>query len=91
MLHENMNCILSIKLQNEKINTENGEAKPITIADFDTQIVDQKGEFEFDNNSVPFDFDGNKLLWMNYETKKQRIVYIYDLKTDEKIELMDLK
>lgn len=91
MLHENMNWILSIKLQNEKINTENGEAKPITIADFDTQIVDQKGEFEFDNNSVPFDFDGNKLLWMNYETKKQRIVYIYDLKTDEKIELMDLK
>ena len=91
MLHENMNWILSIKLQNEKINTENGEAKPITIADFDTQIVDQKGEFEFDNNSVPFDFDGNKLLWMNYETKKQRIVYIYDLKMDEKIELMDLK
>jgi hypothetical protein len=91
MLHENMNCILSIKLLNEKINTETGEAKPITIADFDTQIVDQKGEFEFDNNSVPFDFDGSKLLWMNYETKKQRIVYVYDLKNDDKIELMDLK
>lgn len=91
MLHENMNWILSIKLSNEKISTEHGEAKPITLADFDTQIVDQKGEFEFDNNSVPFDFDGNRLLWLNYESKSQRIIYLYDMKNDEKTEIMDLK
>jgi hypothetical protein len=72
MLYENYNCILSIKLQNEKINTESGEAKPITVADFDTQIVEQKGKFEFDNNSVPFDFNGSKIIWMDYASKKQR-------------------
>jgi hypothetical protein len=72
MLYENYNCILSIKLQNEKINTESGEAKPITVADFDTQIVEQKGKFEFDNNSVPFDFNGSKIIWMDYMSKKQR-------------------
>lgn len=79
MLHEHLNCILSIKLQNEKINTENGEAKPITIANLDTQDVDQIGNFEFDNNSVPFDFDGKYLLWMDYVSKKQRCVYVYDI------------
>lgn len=72
MLYENLNCILSIKLQNEKINTELGEAKPITVADFNTQIVEQRGKFEFDNNSVPFDFNGNKIIWMDYMSKKQR-------------------
>lgn len=72
MLYENLNCILSIKLQNEKINTDTGEAKPITVADFNTQIVEQKGKFEFDNNSVPFDFNGDKIIWMDYISKKQR-------------------
>ena len=75
----------------KKINTEAGEAKPITIADFDTQVVEQKGEFEFDNNSVPFDFDGKKLLWMDYESKKKRKINIYDIQKEEKTELMDLK
>lgn len=91
MLHQNMNCILSIKLHNEQINTDNGEAKPITIADFDTQIVDHKGQFEFDNNSVPFDFNGSKLIWMDYLSKKQRVVCMFDFQKDEKTELMDLK
>mmetsp|Transcript_23141 Transcript_23141/g.20532 ORF Transcript_23141/g.20532 Transcript_23141/m.20532 type:complete len:260 (+) Transcript_23141:322-1101(+) len=91
MLHENRNCILSIKLNNEKINTDNGEAKPVTIADFDTQIVELKGNFEFNNNSVPFDFDGEKIIWMDYVSKGQRVVSMYDTVKDEKTELMDLK
>lgn len=84
MLHENLNCILSIKIDDEKINTQNGEAKPVTIADFDTQIVDQKGQFEFNHNSVPFDFDGRKIIWMDYVSKSNRVVYMYDIIQDEK-------
>ena len=66
------------------INTDTGEAKPVTIADFDTQIVEQKGQFEFNNNSVPFDFDGRKIIWMDYLSKSQRVVSIYDTVQDEK-------
>lgn len=82
-------CRSSFKTK--RFNTESGEAKPITIADFDTQMVEQKGEFEFDNNSVPFDFNGKKLIWMDYESKKKRKIYLYDIQKEEKTELMDLK
>ena len=91
MLHENLNCILSIKLNNEKIGVENGEAKPITVADFDTQIVEQKGQFEFNHNSVPFDFNGKKIIWMDYISKNNRIIYIYDIIQDEKYGLCKIK
>lgn len=48
------------------------------------------GEFEFNYNSVPFDYDGNRLLWMDYVDKKTRDVNIYDSQKDERSTVMTL-
>ena len=36
----------------------------------------------FNQNSVPFDFDGEHLLYMQYETDR-RVIYVYTLATEE--------
>ncbi len=43
-----------------------------------------ENEIEFTQNTVPFDFDGHKLLWMHYVTKDQREVYMYDFESRQK-------
>jgi len=34
-------------------------------------------ELDFTQNSVPFVYDGEHLLWMNYLVKGKREIYIY--------------
>ena len=36
-----------------------------------------EGELEFNQNTVPFDFDGKRLLWLKYLDKDIREIYIY--------------
>lgn len=38
---------------------------------------------KFTQNSVPFDFDGQHLLYMEYREKGIREVFIYDIETRE--------
>ena len=40
--------------------------------------------FEFTQNSVPFDFTGELLMWMDYLPKGLREIYIYDFATKKK-------
>lgn len=40
-----------------------------------------EGEVEFTQNTVPFDFDGQRLLWMKYVRKDDRDAYIYEFET----------
>lgn len=63
---------------------------PIALSNLESNILDPHGLdqnnhplFEFDQNCVPFDFDGDVLLWMIYQPKGARELKIYDFK-DEK-------
>jgi len=47
-----------------------------------------EGELEFNQNSVPFDFDGQRFLWMKYLDKDVREIYIYHFYANEHIELV---
>lgn len=45
------------------------------LSNLDSNMLDnygENGELEFNQNTVPFDFDGANLLWMHYVTKDER-------------------
>ncbi len=41
-------------------------------------------ELEFTQNSVPFAYDGEHLLWMNYLQQGKREIYIYDFEQKQR-------
>lgn len=45
-------------------------------------------EFEFNQNSVPFDFDGDYVLWMTYEPMGVRVIYAYSINNMKHHELL---
>lgn len=81
--------------QKEK-DKEQGRADPsppIMLSNLETNILENYGEGEvhFTQNTVPFDFDGRRLLWMNYVSKNQRDVNIFDFETKKNKLIMQLK
>ena len=52
-----MNLVLQIKLKHDEKEPPAG-TKPLTLTDFNTQVIEKIGDFDFDFNSIPFDFDG---------------------------------
>ncbi len=59
---------------------------PMMLSNLETNNLENfgEGEVEFTQNTVPFDFDGGRLLWMQYVTKEERAVYIYDFEEKAK-------
>lgn len=53
-------------LEDKKHNYE--PPPPINLSNLEMNELTPfgEGEFEFNQNSVPFDFDGQRLLWMTY-------------------------
>jgi hypothetical protein len=62
---------------------------PINMSDLEQNILQPygEGEIEFNQNTVPFDFDGQRLLWMKYSNNDVREIYIYHF-AEQKIELV---
>lgn len=63
---------------------------PISLSNLETNKLEQfgKDEFTFSQNTVPFDFDGEHLLWMAYLPKGAREVYLYDFSSKTKETIM---
>lgn len=53
---------------------------PINMSDLEQNILQPygEGEIEFNQNTVPFDFDGFRLIWLKYENKDTRELYMYN-------------
>ena len=70
------------------------ENAPIMLSNLDTNMLESFGEPNqgpeggseviFTQNCVPFDFDGARLLWMQYLSRESREVYVYDFALKEK-------
>lgn len=66
------------------------ENPPIMLSNLETNILESFGEADegspvtFTQNTVPFDFDGARILWMQYVTRDFREVYIYEFSKKEK-------
>lgn len=58
------------------------------LSNLDTNMLEPYGEpstdpssgpeVQFNQNTVPFDFDGDRLLWMQYLTRDNREIYLYN-------------
>ena len=67
--------------------SQQSENAPIMLSNLDTNMLESFGEpgggeeggseVSFTQNCVPFDFDGERLLWMQYLTRDAREVYLY--------------
>lgn len=59
---------------------------PIMLSNLESNELVPFGEneIEFTQNTVPFDFDGLRLLWMHYVKKDERDVYIYEFESKTK-------
>ncbi|CDW91154.1 UNKNOWN [Stylonychia lemnae] len=99
--YSHYNCVLTIDMGGKgKINSihklDKGEDQaeqnpPIMLSNLNTNILENYGEesqVKFSQNTVPFDFDGQRLLWMEYKTKDERVVYIYYFETKTKAEII---
>jgi len=89
LLSANMNLVLQIKLKHDEKEPPAG-TKPLTLTDFNTQVIEKIGDFEFDFNSIPFDFDGSRFLWMDYESKHKRVIWMFEMETQTKKDVMKL-
>jgi hypothetical protein len=69
------------------------ENAPIMLSNLDTNMLESYGEAGqpdsgspvlFTQNCVPFDFDGDRLLWMQYISRDHREVYLYEFASKTK-------
>jgi len=71
---------MNIKLQSESENANHMEVlPPINMSNLEMSELKPygEGELEFNQNTVPFDFDGSRLMWMTYKDKQIRELNIY--------------
>jgi len=72
LLHQHFNCVITINMPSSKEQKKQVEYIPIMLSDLDSNFIDDIGknsDIEFNQNTVPFDFNGSHLLWMHYVTK----------------------
>jgi hypothetical protein len=62
---------------------------PINLSDLEQNILQPYGEgdIKFNQNTVPFDFDGRRLLWMTYLENDVRQLNIFDF-DENKIDMV---
>lgn len=63
---------------------------PICLSNLENNAIEMYGKeegIEFTQNSVPFDFNGDILLWMDYQAKGLREIFTFDF-TSKKKELI---
>ena len=60
-------------------NTHLDVLPPINFSDLEMSECKPfgEGELEFNQNTVPFDFDGNRLMWLTYRDQKVRELSIF--------------
>ena len=69
--HKHYNCVLTINMGGDKKKEQApSDNAPIMLSNLDTNMLEPYGdptdgpEVVFTQNTVPFDFDGDHLLWM---------------------------
>lgn len=77
----------------KKKEAAGSENPPIMVSNLDTNMLEPYGEpdegdhnaggpqITFTQNTVPFDFDGERLLYMQYHTRDHREIYLYTFAT----------
>lgn len=92
LAYKHYNCVMTINMQSEKSKPVTSENAPIMVSNLDTNILEPFGapimnqddqahpspEVVFTQNTVPFDFDGDRLLWMNYQSRDLRDLNLYN-------------
>jgi hypothetical protein len=53
------------------------------LSDLESSTLRDHGDkiLEFNQNTVPFDFDGKRLLWMDYKSREDRDIKTYTFDT----------
>jgi hypothetical protein len=73
--HQHYNCVMTIQLQSQLDNGMHHDIlPPINMSDLELNELKPfgEGELEFNQNTVPFDFDGHRLMWLTYKDKNCR-------------------
>jgi hypothetical protein len=72
--------VLTILLQSQEETEANQSVlPPINYSDLESSTLMSfgEGEVSFDQNTVPFDFDGKRLLWLTYKDRDVRELNYY--------------
>ena len=85
MNYQHWNCVCYLT----KPSPEAGPVAPINMSDLDNNVLQPygEGEFIFDHNTVPYDFDGKRLLYMIYDEKNVRDLFYYDFDEAKRISI----
>ena len=79
-----INLVLDFKhfftLSEHNIDMPRPKQAPIMLSNLENSYLREHGDgfLDFNQNTVPFDFDGERLLWMTYKSREDREVYIYN-------------
>lgn len=87
MNYQHWNCVTYLT----KPNPEAGPVAPINMSDLDNNVLQPygEGEFVFDHNTVPYDFDGKRLLYMIYDENQKNVrdLFYYDFDEAQRISI----
>lgn len=80
-LHQHYNCVVSLNMA-DKADTQQGQFPALSISNLEESVLEDHTEgLLFDQNTVPFDFDGHVLLWMAYLEGGIREIKTYQVDT----------
>eukprot|EP00352_Strombidinopsis_acuminata_P001319 CAMPEP_0176347896 /NCGR_PEP_ID=MMETSP0126-20121128/7437_1 /TAXON_ID=141414 ORGANISM="Strombidinopsis acuminatum, Strain SPMC142" /NCGR_SAMPLE_ID=MMETSP0126 /ASSEMBLY_ACC=CAM_ASM_000229 /LENGTH=234 /DNA_ID=CAMNT_0017696373 /DNA_START=97 /DNA_END=801 /DNA_ORIENTATION=- len=78
--YRHYNCVITINMADKaEKNKVDPDAPSVSISNLETNRLEpyKEPELEFNQNTVPFDFDGERLLWMTYQPKGAREIFMY--------------
>ena len=74
-----------------KPNPEAGPVALINMSDLYNNVLQPYGEgkFVFDHNTVPYDFDGKRLIYMNFDENQKNVrdLFYYDFDEAQRISI----
>ena len=81
LLHQHYNCVITMNMA-DKLDSQAQTFAPLSISNLEESVLEDHNEgLHFDQNTVPFDFDGHVLLWMAYLEDGTREINIYSVDT----------
>jgi hypothetical protein len=82
LLYQHFNCVISIEMA--KTTGDQSDTQPLSISNLQDNILEQHEDgLKFDQNTVPFDFDGHNLIWLAYLENNSREIKSYNIDTRE--------
>jgi hypothetical protein len=81
-LHQHLNCVVTINMADKVDINVSQPLAPLSLSNLEESVLeDHVDGLNFDQNTVPFDFDGNVIIWLVYLEAGLREIKTYSFES----------